>query len=251
MTGQLVGSAGLVTAPGYTFSGAPKTGFFLAGANQIGWAANGVQGATFNADTSITFAGTISAAKGTIPVGAVMDYAGGAASIPLPPGWLLCFGQQVSTTTYAALFAVLGNLYGAGVGTFGIPDYRGRATYGQDNMGGSAANRITIAGLNFDGTILGNVGGNQNHTLTTAELAAHNHGITDPGHNHTTSTPVPGGGSSFETWNTSSLATGATLGGPNTGSSTTGITINNAGSGNAHTILSPAIITNKIIFAGV
>ena len=251
MTGALNASAGLVTAPGYTFSGAPKTGFYLAGANQIGWAANGVQGATFNADTSITFAGTISAAKGTIPVGAVMDYAGGAASIPLPPGWLLCFGQQVSTTTYAALFAVLGNLYGAGVGTFGIPDYRGRATYGQDNMGGSAANRITIAGLNFDGTILGNVGGNQNHTLTTAELAAHNHGITDPGHNHTLSAGnllQDFGGPGQQYGSGTPFAQKAS---PIANSNTTGITINNAGSGNAHTILSPAIITNKIIFAGI
>ena len=166
MTGQLNAAAGLVTAPGYTFSGAPKTGFFLAGANQIGWAANGVQGATFNADTSVTFAGTIAAAKGTIPIGGVMDFAGSAA----PAGWLLCFGQLVSTTTYAALFAVLSTTYGSGAGTFGIPDYRGRSIFGQDNMGGSAANRITAAVGNFDGTVLGNSGGLQINSLSTNNL---------------------------------------------------------------------------------
>ena len=81
MTGQLNAAAGLVASPGYTFTGATKTGFYLAGANQIGWASNGVQGATLNSDTSTdiwaggaTFGGTIAAAKGTIPIGGVMDF---------------------------------------------------------------------------------------------------------------------------------------------------------------------------------
>src|SRR5579859_5390899 len=165
MTGPIKAAPGTVGAPSITFNGALGTGFYLAAANQVGWTANGVLGATFNSDTSVTWAGgatwagTISANKGTVPIGAVTDYAGATA----PAGWLLCFGQLVSTTTYAALFAALGTTYGSGGGTFGIPDHRGRTSYGQDNMGGSAASRITVAGGNFDGTVLGNVGGLQNH----------------------------------------------------------------------------------------
>ena len=170
MTGALIGAPGLVTSPGYTFGGATKTGFYLAGTNQIGWASNGVQGATLNSDTSVNFAGNVtiagslSAPKGGIPVGAVADFAGAAA----PSGWLLCFGQLVSTTTYALLFAQLSTTYGSGAGTFGIPDYRGRSLFGQDNMGGSAAGRIT-ATVNFDGTVLGNTGGGQSSTLITRQ----------------------------------------------------------------------------------
>jgi hypothetical protein len=41
-----------------------------------------------------------------------------------PNGWLVANGQAVSRTTYAALFAVIGTLYGAGNGTttFNVPD---------------------------------------------------------------------------------------------------------------------------------
>lgn len=53
-----------------------------------------------------------------------------------------------------------------------VPDWRGRTGVGVDNMGGTAANRITNV---FDGTLLGNSGGAERHQLTVAELAAHTH----------------------------------------------------------------------------
>lgn len=42
--------------------------------------------------------------------------------------WLLCNGQEVSRTTYADLFALIGTRFGAGNGTttFNVPDYRGK-----------------------------------------------------------------------------------------------------------------------------
>jgi microcystin-dependent protein len=246
MTGQINAAAGLVTAPGYTFTGSTKTGFYLAGTNQIGWASNGVQGATFNADTSVTFAGPISATKGTIPIGGVMDFAGSTA----PAGWLLCFGQLVSTTTYAALFAVLSTTYGSGAGTFGIPDYRGRATFGQDNMGGSAANRIT-ATTNFDGTVLGNGGGNQISTLGTGNLPPY----TPSGTNGSATVGIVF--TTAQVFNSTSTAQAVTtIGG---GGSTANFTVpgqtffGNAqgGTSTAFTNLPPAIITQKIIYAGI
>lgn len=59
-----------------------------------------------------------------------------------PVGWLLCYGQAISRVTYARLFALLSTTYGVGDGstTFNLPDYRGPARVGRDNMGGTRAN---------------------------------------------------------------------------------------------------------------
>ena len=74
--------------------------------------------------------------------GIVFDYAGNTA----PTGFLMCYGQAVSRTTYAALFAAIGTAYGAGDGstTFNVPDCRGRVTAGGDAMGGTAAGRLNV-----------------------------------------------------------------------------------------------------------
>jgi microcystin-dependent protein len=109
-----------------------------------------------------------SAPGGLAPAGVVLPFAGSTA----PTGWLLCFGQAVSRTTYAALFTALGTAYGVGDGstTFALPDLRGRIPGGKDNMGGSAASRLTTAGSGVDGVTLGASGGAQTHTLTNAQL---------------------------------------------------------------------------------
>src|SRR5215475_1863724 len=64
----------------------------------------------------------------------VESYAGPTA----PAGSLLCYGQPISRTAYAGLFATLGTTYGAGDGstTFNLPDLRGRVTAGKSDMGG-------------------------------------------------------------------------------------------------------------------
>src|SRR5215470_10900445 len=50
MTGPIKAASGTVAAPAYTFGTDTTTGFWSPGAGQIGWAAAGVQGATFNSD---------------------------------------------------------------------------------------------------------------------------------------------------------------------------------------------------------
>lgn len=64
----------------------------------------------------------IEAYENPIPTGAVFPFAG----ITAPEGFLLCNGQEVSRITYARLYGVLGDTYGAGDGstTFNLPDYR-------------------------------------------------------------------------------------------------------------------------------
>jgi microcystin-dependent protein len=104
-----------------------------------------------------------------VPLGGMMPYLG--ASAP-NANFALPYGQAVSRVTYAGLFALTGTSFGSGDGTttFNLPDLRGRAVFGQDNMGGAAASRITVAGGNFDGTVIGGTGGGQNQTLTQAQL---------------------------------------------------------------------------------
>lgn len=125
-------------------------------------------------------------------------------------GWLFCNGQAVSRTTYAGLFAVISTTYGTGDGstTFNVPDLRGRAAFGSDDMGTSAANRITNAGSGIVGTTLGTSGGAETVTLTTSTMPAHTHtGTTASGgsHSHTTSTD----GTHHHTGSTDNDGTGA------------------------------------------
>ena len=96
-----------------------------------------------------------------VPTGVVNPYAGATA----PAGWLLCFGQSISRTTYSTLFTAIGTTYGSASGTtFNLPDMRGRVVAGQDDMGGTAASRVTTAGGGLDGVTLGAAGGSQTHT---------------------------------------------------------------------------------------
>lgn len=73
--------------------------------------------------------------------------------------------------------------YGIGDGstTFNLPDFRGRAPFGVDNMGGVAnANRLgsnsSVGGIALN-AILGTTGGSQTHVQTVAELAPHTHAV--------------------------------------------------------------------------
>lgn len=91
--------------------------------------------------------GTIRGAA-TAPVGEVIAFAGSGT----PEGYLLCNGAAVSRTTYAALFAAIGTLYGGGDGasTFNVPNLTDRFIQG-NNTAGTAKN----AGLpNIYGTTL-------------------------------------------------------------------------------------------------
>jgi microcystin-dependent protein len=181
-----------------------------------------------------------------IPIGGLMPYLGATAP---NSAFVLPFGQAISRTTYATLFALVGTTFGAGDGstTFNVLDLRGRGIFGQDNMGGSAAGRITVAGGNFDGTVLGGTGGAQNHTLLQGELPAFKPAITitDPGHSHTvTAGDVSGsanvGGSNFGVQNIGHI----------TSTATTGITAalaSNLGNGNAMTVLNPAMTLPYIL----
>lgn len=59
--------------------------------------------------------------------------------------------------------------------TIALPDWRGRAIAGLDDMGSSAAGRLTSTYFGTAATALGAAGGAESHTLVTSEIPAHSH----------------------------------------------------------------------------
>ena len=81
-----------------------------------------------------------------------------------PKGWAFCNGQLLPINQNQALFALLGTNYGGnGQTTFALPDLRGR---GPTHFG---------QGPGRSSRVLGERSGEENHTLTSAEMPAHSH----------------------------------------------------------------------------
>lgn len=181
-----------------------------------------------------------------VPIGSVVDYAGSSA----PTGYLFCFGQNVSRTTYAALFAAIGTTFGTGDGstTFGLPDFRGRVAAGKDNMGGTSANRLTGLSGGVDGDTLGATGGAESHTLTTAELASHTHTMFSNQYSTGTSGYAPTDANQYVniSHDTGGTASYTIARNTNSLSPTLGKVLE-TGSGTAHNNVQPTLILNKII----
>jgi microcystin-dependent protein len=96
-------------------------------------------------------------------------------STSLPAGFLECNGQSVSTSTYAALFAVIAYTYGGSGASFNVPNLSDNVAVGKSNNKalGTAGGANTVTPT---GNISGNVAGSTaNATLSTAQLAAHTH----------------------------------------------------------------------------
>jgi microcystin-dependent protein len=77
----------------------------------------------------------------TVPIGTIINWVGNIAGGGqfIPPGYLLCDGGIASAVTYAALYAVIGNTFGAQPTptTFRLPDTRGRTLMGSLTVGNS------------------------------------------------------------------------------------------------------------------
>ena len=84
----------------------------------------------------------------------------------VPNGWAQCNGQLLPISQYQALFSILGTQYGGnGQTNFALPDFRGRLP------------------LHRSATVQnGTNGGEEFHTLTTAEIPPHTHAaVANPG----------------------------------------------------------------------
>ena len=105
-----------------------------------------------------------------------------------PAGYVLCDGSAISRTDYADLFAVISTTYGAGNGstTFNVPQLQGKMPQGYDgntyNLAGTGgANTVTVsvtnnqAATNTNNQSVTVTGSIDNTSLTTAQIASHNH----------------------------------------------------------------------------
>ena len=71
-----------------------------------------------------------------------------------PAGWILCDGSDVDRTIYAALFSVIGTIWGPGNGTttFAIPDMGNRFAVGNGILGiGNHTGNIPLMGGSGNG----------------------------------------------------------------------------------------------------
>jgi len=126
-----------------------------------------------------TGAGSAGGAGLNFPPASIMLFAGVGATPPA--GWLLCDGASLLRTTFPALFTAIGTLYGSVDGThFNLPKF-------DDNRKARGA---------VNDAARGTTGGANAVSLTTAQLAAHNHPITPDPHDHLSQVRVPPGGAS-------------------------------------------------------
>jgi microcystin-dependent protein len=153
-------------------------------------------------------------------IGQVILFAGTFA----PRGWAFCQGQLLSIAQNTALFAILGTTYGGnGQTTFALPDLRGRTPVGA-GQGPGLGNKS-----------LGQMGGEEAHTLLASEMPAHNHVLNGTNADQTTNRPggaLPAKGGAYGTSPNTTLAAGA---------------LGTAGGSQAHNNLPPYLGLNYII----
>jgi microcystin-dependent protein len=83
-----------------------------------------------------------------------------------PRNWMLCTGQLLAISQYSALFSLIGTTYGGnGTTNFALPNLQSRVTVGQGTGAGLTPRTI------------GEVGGTETVTVSTAQMPAHTHGL--------------------------------------------------------------------------
>jgi microcystin-dependent protein len=138
-----------------------------------------------------------------------------------PKGWALCGGQFFPINQNQALFSLLGTTYGGdGIQTFQLPNLQSRLPMHQGN-----------------GHVIGEVGGTEAVTLTTTQIAAHGHQVSQPASKDEETTNRPDG--AYFTQGGSYAGSGNTSLGATTTSS--------VGGSQAHTNLQPFLALNFVI----
>jgi microcystin-dependent protein len=200
----------------------------------------------------------------TVPVGCLFPFAG----TVVPSGYLLCDGSEVKISDYPSLYSVIGYAYKAsvlliGLGTFALPDMRGRFPLGNDYMynnidvpakdgsgiqvsgGGGEANRVT----DITARTLGASSGSQSIAVNLTNLPDHQHTLSDasgsyyalPG-NQATGASDPNASVNIQVSTGTATAYGLGRTGSINGSTQTGTAINT---------MNPYQTINYIIFTGV
>ena len=165
--------------------------------------------------------------------GSVLEGTGmatGATIVSIDSATQITMSAAATTSTAGTAIRAFPFGNGDGVSTFTLPDARGTVAAGRDNMGGTAAGRLTTAGSGVDGLLLKTIGGAQSVTMALENLIQHDHTVFlhDPGHSHATNAAIPAGVGAYNPGAVSPSGGGATI-----YAATTGITIwsNGAGAG--------------------
>ncbi len=137
-----------------------------------------------------------------------------------PKGWAQCNGQLLPINQNQALFSLLGTTYGGnGQTTFALPNLQGRVPIHMGN-----------------GHTQGEASGQESHTLSTSEMAAHSHPVS-------ASNVDPNQG--LPTGNIWANGAGAYASAPN--SAMNPASISNVGGSQPHANLQPFLVLNFII----
>jgi microcystin-dependent protein len=139
-----------------------------------------------------------------------------------PKGWALCNGQSLPINQNQALFSLLGTTYGGnGQTTFALPNLQGRM---QLHVG--------------NGHLLGETGGEVNHTLATSEMPTHLHFV--QGSSANGDSPIPTGrvpaGSPSQLYS-----------GPSSMTPLNPASVTNVGGSQAHTSTQPYLVVSFCI----
>ena len=152
-----------------------------------------------------------------------------AVSFPFAPkNWAFCNGALLSIAQNSALFSLLGTTYGGnGQTNFALPDLRGRIGLGSGQGPGLPP---------FD---LGQVGGEESHTLLVSEMAQHNHGMVCTAGAATSTSPtnnyaVPVNGKLSMYANSQNATANPAM-------------VSNSGNGQAHENRQPFVVVNYVI----
>jgi len=133
------------------------------------------------------------------------------------PATLYCDGSAVSNTAYPLLYAVMnaaGFPWGSGIGTFNLPDLRGRAPVGAGTGIGLTTRTTGQASI-----------GEETHLLATGEMPSHSHSIQFAGGQGTGWVAGAGGST------TNSVSSGGTAG-----------ALGSTGGGGAHNNMQPSAV---------
>jgi microcystin-dependent protein len=143
-----------------------------------------------------------------------------------PQGWAFCNGSLMPINQNQALFSLLGTTYGGnGQTNFALPDLRGKIPMHRTG--------------NNNGFTQGQAGGQQAHTVTTAELPTHAHFFNGT---HTEgTTPIPQGQAYANAPGVNAYAPPTNL------TSIVPGTVTNVGGSQPHNNMSPYLVLNFVI----
>ena len=103
MTGPIKAASGSVSAPSYSFSGSTTTGFYRSAADEIAWAAAGVQKAVFGATGNISF-------TNNLDIGGALTVTGAAIFANVTISGAISIGSVTGSLTIGTNLVVTGSV---------------------------------------------------------------------------------------------------------------------------------------------